>query len=213
MQIKLCGIRNVKHLQYAENAGATFVGLNFVHSSKRFISVETGKTISSAAKSTTPVGVFMNQDEATILKISKEAQLNWIQLHGDEPPAFCEALAKRFKVIKALRYDDATHPDRVNAYRECVSLFLIDGKRPGSGESWDWAQFSQDISLYRPFFLAGGLKPENVEAAIRSVLPDGVDTASGIEDEGQISERKIRHFCDAANGARTTPELNEAKAI
>lgn len=143
----------------------------------------------------------MDQNAADICHIMEQAKLSWIQLHGDEPPQVCAALSDRYHLIKALRVEEAMREDLIFAYKPHVSFFLIDGKKPGSGETWNWEGLASKLTSARPFFLAGGLTSENVGRAIGALKPYGVDTASGIEENGKISAARIQSFCESVQNA------------
>ena len=109
----------------------------------------------------------------------------WIQLHGKETPEVCEGIAAN--LIKAVRAGDEAQ------YTRAVKYLLYDGLIAGSGEAWAWQSLKPPGG--RPFFLAGGLHPDNVAEALRTVRPDGVDVASGIEESpGVKSLEKMRRF-------------------
>ena len=206
MLVKLCGIRSEDHVDMAQEAGADFIGLNFVPSSKRLIEPDMGRRISQRATQCATVGVFQDQSIEDVHSLASYCELDYIQLHGDESPEFCHLVATKYRVIKALRATVSMDQQTLDQYGNVVSHFLIDGNKPGSGQRWQWTGWPAQHRLPRPFFLAGGLTPENVNEAISVSSPQGVDTASGIESEGEICKHRVDAFCQYAKGFPRSPE-------
>jgi phosphoribosylanthranilate isomerase len=125
-----------------------------------------------------------------------------IQLHGDEDPAYCRSL-EPYPLIKSLRIGDS--PVSLDLYSYPVRAFLLDVKDDvlfgGTGRSFDWS-LAQGIDRKRPVILAGGLRPDNVKAAIRAVRPYGVDVCSGVEREpGKKDPVKLGEFMNEVRNA------------
>ncbi len=176
-------------------AGADFAGLNFVTGVRREIDMDAVDDIMFELGNVTAVGVFRDQDLDFIRRVARRTGLRWVQLHGAEPNFQCLDLGTQFRVIKALTAEDDPTP-----YEDCVDLFLMDGRLPGSGASWDYARV-QTVRAEKPLLLAGGLTPDNVRAAIRAAQPDGVDVASGVERDGEQDPELIHAFVRAARAA------------
>jgi phosphoribosylanthranilate isomerase len=122
-----------------------------------------------------------------------------VQLHGDESPSFCESLAG-LRLIKALRVDDEFAPESAARFR--VEAILLDtfsrSERGGTGRTFDWSLARRTREHVERLYLAGGLTPENVRAAVDAVEPYAVDVCSGIESEpGRKSHARMREFFDA----------------
>jgi len=217
-RVKICGITSIADAQVAAAAGADAVGLNFYRESPRFINVGLAGEISRALpESVTKVGVFVNATAAEILDIWERAGLDLVQLHGDEPPELIATLRKEsggdVPVMRAFRCSGSLAPvadylSRCAALGSPPQMLLIDAfckdRYGGSGELADWKLIADGRqSLHRlPDVLAGGLTPNNVSAAIASVAPVGVDTASGVEiSPGRKSPELVRAFVHAAQRA------------
>lgn len=194
-KIKLCGIRTIEGARACQEAKPDWVGLNFVPTSKRKVSLEEAKRLLPELGGIPAVGVFMNQSLEAIEEIARSLPLAWIQLHGRETPEFCRELSS-YRLIKAFSIREGFSPAILEPYAPWVEHFLFDAPLAGSGISFDWRLLSQVEGL--PFLLAGGLNPENVQEAIRSLHPFGVDTASGIEREGVSAPERIQDFCRKA---------------
>jgi phosphoribosylanthranilate isomerase len=197
MKVKICGITSYEDAALALDAGADALGFNFFPPSPRYIeSREANAIIRRLPPFTVTVGLFVNVErieslEETVLT----AGVQVIQLHGDEDPAYCRRLAK-YPLIKALRIGDK--PVELNPDSYPVRAFLLDVRDDllfgGTGKSFDW-NLTQGIDRKRPIILAGGLRPDNVRAAIRVVRPYGVDVCSGVEREpGKKDPVKLAEF-------------------
>jgi phosphoribosylanthranilate isomerase len=213
-QIKICGITSVKGARFASLAGADAIGLNFYDKSPRCIDLAAAEQVMPAIPNTvTKVGVFVNAEAGEITEIADRLDLDYLQLHGDEPPEFLGNFVQ-YKVIRAFRCgDDGFTP--ITAYLEsCRGLgrlpdaVLLDAHHPdqygGTGQAIDWGSVTQSREILGeiPLVLAGGLTPFNVTAAINTARPDAVDVASGVESApGSKDVLLIRAFCTTAKKA------------
>lgn len=213
-QIKTCGITSVKDARFASLAGADAIGLNFYDQSPRHIELAAAELMMPAIpKTVAKVGIFVNATAAEINEIADRLDLDYIQLHGDEPPEFLGNFPAR-KVIRAFRCgEDGFTP--ISAYLAgCQALgrmpdaVLLDACQPGeyggTGKALDWGGVAQNRELLgdAPLILAGGLTPFNVAEAIRTAHPDAVDVASGVESApGTKDLLLMRAFCSAAKKA------------
>ena len=210
-QIKICGVRDVSDAQSVAAAGADAVGLNFYPESCRYISMDTAEEIvASLPSGLARVGLFVNATDDEICQRFDQLGLDFIQLHGDEPPEFLLSLGGR-PVIRAFRlgpgglrpmvdYLDACRLPEVN-----LQALLIDAYHEsaygGSGMVADWDRLQSERELLEglPFILAGGLTAENVAEAVGTVRPAAVDTASGVEKSpGKKDPEMVRKFVTAA---------------
>ena len=200
VRIKICGITNEADAAAAVRAGADALGFIFYADSPRCVAPErAAEIVAGLPPFVVPVGVFVNAAAGDVDDICEAAGIQVVQLHGDETPGFCEALAglKR-PVIKAFRVRDASWRSDAAAYP--VGAVLLDtfaeDRYGGTGTTFDWRLV--EGSPHR-VILSGGLNPDNVAEAVRSVRPYGVDTGSGVEREpGRKDHGKIRAFVEAA---------------
>lgn len=195
--IKICGICRPRDGAAAAAAGADFVGLIFARQSKRVVDEQEAARIVEAVRATgdqvRTVGVFVNEDPGVIARTAAVVGLDLIQYHGDETADTIATVG--LPSIKALRVRDRL-PRFDGARNGDWTLFdtWTAEARGGTGRTFDWSLLA-DASTPRPFFLSGGLDPENVRGAIARVRPDGVDVSSGVEDEPRIkSHEKIERF-------------------
>jgi phosphoribosylanthranilate isomerase len=209
VQIKICGITRVEDAEAAIGLGADMLGLNFYARSPRCIAPAQAREIARAvAGRVRLVGVFVNMNLTELLRTAAEAELDAVQLHGDESPADCAVVAANYPVIRALKADARFSPAHAARFAACIGL-LLDTPTPahgGSGESFDWAGVRwQDVRSAVPdtkLFLAGGLHAGNVAQAIAVAHPDAVDVCSGVESaKGTKSVEKMREFVAAVRAA------------
>ncbi|MCX5778252.1 MAG: phosphoribosylanthranilate isomerase [Elusimicrobia bacterium] len=194
VKVKMCGVTNYDDALLITNAGAEYIGFNFVAGSARKISDKLAKTIiEKLPPFVTPVGIFVNEDPVVIAKYVKKCNLKMVQLHGDETPEYCSQLHEKIgvPVIKAFRMENDQMIDKISRYADAVQYYLLDSfvaETPGgTGEVFDWDMALKVKELGKPVFLAGGLTPDNVAEAIKKVMPFAVDVASGVE---RIPRRK-----------------------
>jgi len=195
LKVKICGITSPEDAIAACDAGADFIGLIFVPSSPRYVTRERAETIVRALRSRGRigpqiVGVFRDSSIDEMERTAETVELDLLQLHGQEAPAVVEELS--LPAIKAFRIHDKF--PATDGY-DAAAWHMFDTFHPtqdgGTGKVFDWSLLSRRASD-RPFFLAGGLDPDNAVAAITRVDPDAIDLSSGLEESPGIkSHSKI----------------------
>lgn len=200
VKIKICGITNLEDAKAAIEFGADALGFVFYNKSPRAISPDNARSIiSSLPPFTSTVGVFVDEDNTSIEEIASYAGLNVIQLHGDEPPQACRL---RKKVIKAIRVKELADIESLKSYSS-VSAFLLDAYAPdsygGTGQIFNW-DIAVEAKKFGNIILAGGLNHTNIENAIRTVKPYGIDVATGVEGirKGKKDLLKLKQFLEKA---------------
>ena len=208
-RIKICGIREPEHIGVAIDAGADYVGLNFIEGSPRQVDIPHARNLVAevCAASTTvePIALFADQPIAFIREVLDNADFRFIQLHGREDRAFVEQLAE-VKVFKAVPYDPAQIDNWRNPPSNVAALLIDAPTRPGeltggAGRAFDWQALADMDKTHLPgVILAGGLTPENVADAIKTVRPFAVDVSSGVESSRGVKDPGlIRAFCNAVH--------------
>jgi phosphoribosylanthranilate isomerase len=193
MFVKVCGITRLADALHAVDEGATAIGFVLWPRSPRAVTVERAAAISAELPShVMRVGVFVNDTVDRIRAIAERARLTAVQLHGDEPPAYADALD--WPVFRAVSVADLQLASEAWAPETPLLVDNIDPvRRGGTGAVIDWSQAAAMASKRR-IVLAGGLTPDNVASAIRAVRPFGVDVSSGVEaspgvkDFGKVAE-------------------------
>ena len=185
--------------------GADMIGFMFYSQSKRHITIEAAREIHSRLPPfLLRVGVFVNPEAADVTRAIAECGLSLLQFHGDEPSDFCTQFG--IMSLKAFRVRNAESIDQLAHYQ--TDAYLLDAyaasELGGTGEKFNWALAEEAKKYRKPFFLAGGLTPENVGAAIAQVHPYAVDVSSGVESApGKKDPAKIRAFLRAVHQAQT----------
>ena len=208
-KVKMCGISKVETIPAVVEAKPDYIGLVFAPS-KRQVTVEQAKTLVEALHkqckeqndmvSIKTVGVFVNETLDNLVTIANEANLDVVQLHGDEDEAFIQSLKERtnVEVWKAIQIRSAA--DAAAWIDSSADMLLFDAyhkdERGGTGDVFDWSCLD---TFERPFMLAGGIDSTNVARAIRTVRPYGIDISSGIETNGVKDDEKITAFTKIVN--------------
>lgn len=196
VKVKICGVRTPEEARAAVEAGADALGFNFWPRSPRYIApAEAALIADQLPPLLSLIGVFVNETRDRIIEAAETVGLHAVQLHGDEPPDFCEGFGS-VRVIKALRVGDDFDCRVLETYR--VAMILLDtsvkGTYGGTGHRFDWRK-AIEAKRYAPIILAGGLRADNIAEAITSVRPAAVDVCSGIEAEpGRKDLRKLREL-------------------
>lgn len=205
MRVKICGITRPEDAELAVSLGAWALGFILWPSSKRAAdpAVAAGIARSLRRRPVELVGVFVNQPLDEIEGYADTLGLSYVQLHGDEGPAFCAAVAQRTgaKVIKAARIRHASDLQDLERFHTDLHLLdtAVEGLRGGSGQTWDWDLLASRRSK-TPFLLSGGLTPDNVGEAIAAAHPWGVDVASGTEASPGVKDpEKLEAFFAAVD--------------
>ncbi|AQT68585.1 N-(5'-phosphoribosyl)anthranilate isomerase [Anaerohalosphaera lusitana] len=197
VKIKVCGITNVEDAMAAIDMGADLLGFNFYRESPRYLdAADALDIINKIPTFVDTAGVFVNPSMEELREIVELGFLNWVQLHGDEDPDFCDSLRyMNCRTIKAIRVKSQEDIKRAKDYYTDAVLF--DAYHPnyygGTGETFDWRLIDD---LNRRVFLAGGLDPDNAEDAV-SVGVYGIDVCSGIESSpGKKDLNEMKRFFD-----------------
>ena len=196
MKIKICGITSLEDAEAAVASGADLLGFVFRSGTPRALDPAAAGWIREV-NGVERVGVFLDSPLDRVLRIRDLLALDWVQLHGDEPDSYLEALGER--VIRRVPADSEVDWDRVaHLAARCLPLF-----DPGAGDgvAWAWEALRKRPPGIR-LGLAGGLTPDNVADAVRTVRPYLVDVSSGVEAAPAIKDHsKIRDFIAAARDA------------
>ena len=201
MFVKVCGITLREDAEAAVELGATALGFNFYRKSQRYADPAELDWVADLPSHIWKVGVFVNEDLATIRRLVAELKLDVVQLHGDEQPSDCP---RDLRVWKAIRVDYAFDASRVKKYP--AEAILLDGPAGraygGTGLTFDWTVAA---GLPVKVVVSGGLHAGNVAEAVRVMGAGGVDVSSGVErTPGHKDPEMIRAFIRAA---RATEEL------
>jgi len=210
MKIKVCGLTQSDQLKQVDELNVDYAGLIFYQRSQRFVlnklhSEEVRKLNLAIQK----VGVFVNASEEDIMTQIELYELDMVQLHGDETPAFCKHISNAVSVIKAFRITKNNEQNidwMIKPYEECCDYYLFDTNRNGAyggtGEKFDW-QILKNNKINKPFFLSGGIGFDDVEKVkgLQHPFLYAVDVNSrfeiepGVKNIGQV-EMFVKQFKD-----------------
>lgn len=197
--VKMCGVTRPQDAAVAAELGVSAIGLIFWRDSPRAVTMTRARQVVGALPPfTTVVGVFVDQPVQEVIETAVSLGLGAVQLHGHEGVDVLERIP--FRVIKALDEGEYATSEWASAPGERVTILLdaIDPvRRGGTGERIDW-RVAADLARQRRVILSGGLRPDNVAAAVRAVRPYAVDVASGVEREPGVKDHaRMRAFMDA----------------
>jgi phosphoribosylanthranilate isomerase len=205
MNIKICGITEMKQLQQLDGLEIDFAGLIFYKDSPRFIGEKISKSeLKKADLDTKKVGVFMNPEMIEVLDAIDDYGLDVVQLHGDESPEMCDDLSSEVEVIKAFRVTEGSEIDKMISQYDAVCDYYMFSARGlkenlgGQGQPFDWSILSK-AKIEKPFFISGGIGVENALKLKAFKHPDlfGADvnsrleTSPGVKDMSKVLQFKM----------------------
>ena len=196
-RIKMCGLRRTEDIEAANRLVPEYIGFVFAPASRRYVSPAEADTLRRSLRpGIRAVGVFVNEELETVSRLLQEGIIDIAQLHGDEDGDYISRLRNSAgkPVIRAFRVKGEA--DLRAAEGSPADMILLDAGA-GDGKTFDWSLLS---SVSRPYFLAGGLTPENAAEAVERFRPFAVDVSSGIETAGFKDFEKMRAFVRAVRG-------------
>ena len=184
-KVKICGLRTKEAVQAAVEAGADYIGFVFADSRRKVSPKEANTLAQLIPASVKKVGVFVSPSLEELQEVLREVSLDLIQINGDYDEV-CRSLG--LPIIRAL----AVGKDK-QLFSEVADYYLFDAPTAGSGVRFDWEAFDAQNAI-KPYFIAGGLTPENVADCIAHFHPYAVDVSSGVETDGKKDVDKIKAF-------------------
>lgn len=186
-KIKICGLTRMADIAAVNAAKPDYIGFVFTESRRRVVPEQAAALRAVLSPGIVPVGVFVNQPAAEILRLLRAGIISIAQLHGQESDADIRQIQRAgFPVIRAFRVQNAA--DAARALQSPADILLLDSGSGGTGQVFDWSLVPK---IDRPWFLAGGLSPENVAQAAKTLHPWGMDVSSGAETDGKKDLAKI----------------------
>ena len=195
IRIKLCGLSRVCDIEATNELKPDYIGFVFAPGSRRYVPPCRARELKEMLlPGIQTVGVFVREDPEVIVGLLDDGIIDLAQLHGGEDEDYIHRLRELTDrpVIKAFRID--SEEDIRAAEASSADYILLDSGSGGTGTAFDWKLLSD---MKRPYFLAGGLDPDNAGEAVRRLKPCGVDVSSGIETEGQKDKSKMAAFVHA----------------
>ena len=193
-KIKLCGLSRPCDIQTANELMPEYIGFVFAPKSKRYIDPQQAARLKELlSPDIRAVGVFVDEAPDTVAALLNSGVIDIAQLHGGEDEAYIQRLRQRTDkpIIKAFQIK--SRHDLAEA-KACTADHILLDSGAGTGNVFDWSVLK---NAKRPYFLAGGLSPDNVGDAVRLLHPYAVDVSSGIETDGRKDEEKAAAFIAA----------------
>ena len=193
-KIKLCGLSRMEDIETVNAIKPDFIGFVFAERSKRRVSpLKATELKSKLDPDIKAVGVFLNDDLDMVAAMLNLGIVDLVQLHGAEDEDYLQKLRKITDkpIIKAFIIRSPEDVERAES--STADYVLLDGGK-GEGKSFDWSLL-KDIK--RPYFLAGGLNPDNASEAVKTLKPFAVDVSTGIETDGKKDSEKMTAFAAA----------------
>ncbi len=191
-KIKLCGLKSLDDIEIINKYNPEYIGFVFYKKSKRYIDYKTAKILKNALnKNILAVGVFVNEDINTVVKLLNQNIIDIAQLHGNESENYIKTLKKLTNktIIKAFKVENTL--DIKKAKQSQADFVLLDSGTGGTGQTFNWSLIK---NFERPYFLAGGLNNKNIKTALNILSPYALDVSSGIETSGKKDPEKIKAF-------------------
>lgn len=201
-KVKICGLKEVQHVQAAVQAGADAIGFVFAPS-KRQVTIEQAQQLAKhVPDGIKKIGVFVNPTPEELRSAVLTVPLDYVQYHGEESPEFI--IQQGYPSIKALSVLCAEDVQAATNYDVDYYLFDAPGTdyKGGSGHTFDWTLLEAAGMPQHKLILAGGLKLDNIQEALSLVSPFMVDVSSGVETEGSKDTAKITAFLQAVKRGR-----------
>lgn len=197
-RIKMCGLTALSDIYEANSLAPDYIGFVFAKKSRRYLDPGKAALLKKALKpGIRAVGVFVDEDPLYIRSLAEEKIIDMVQLHGTEDEDYIKRLRELTSapIIKAFQVRSGKDLSRVET---CSADHILLDSGTGSGQTFNWELLSE---TGRPYFLAGGLTPDNVGRAVSLLHPYGVDVSSGIETGGKKDALKMRRFMEAVQGS------------
>ena len=208
-KVKICGLKSLTDVEIVNKYLPEYVGFVFADT-KRFVSDELASKMKQALdQRIQSVGVFVNEPQEHIISLYEQGIIDLVQLHGDESMEYIHELKKKINapIIKAVRVQNAEQV-REELQQE-ADFMLFDtykkGTYGGSGERFSLVILEESLKEEenkRPYFLAGGLTPDNITEVLGSVYCYCVDVSTGVETDGSKDEEKVREFIERVRGVK-----------
>jgi phosphoribosylanthranilate isomerase len=208
VEIKICGVTNVKDARACAELGAGMIGFNFYRRSPRYVEPNVARRMIEALPAgVCSVGVFVDADADEIRNTAEATAIRCVQLHGNTSADTCSELAHKYRVIRAFSTNLRFRPEEISPFSNCD--VLVDAHHPnlrgGTGLTCDWLAARTSCSFTRFLILSGGLTEQNVGKALAIVAPQAVDVCSGVESAPGVKDhRALEGFITAVRTGRSS---------
>ncbi|MCR5794733.1 MAG: phosphoribosylanthranilate isomerase [Solobacterium sp.] len=196
--VKICGLMSVQDIRAVNETEADFAGMILSEGFRRSVSMPEARLMKGELSPRIKMcGVFVNAPIEYIRKFIEEGVIDIVQLHGNEDEAFIGGLKQEYPDIPVIRAFTVKNAEDVRRAESSAADMIILDAGKGTGKAFDWDLLED---MHREYILAGGLTPDNVAEAVRTLQPYGADTSSGVETDGRKDREKIHAFVKNAKG-------------
>ncbi len=196
-KIKICGLRRPEDIAAVNQYRPDYVGFVFAPGKRQVTPIQAAALVQNLSPAICPVGVFVNAPEEMICGLVEAGTIRVVQFHGQETEEAIVRMKRRFPdvpVIRAVSMKENHELSRWDASE--ADYLLLDAGSGGTGHTFDHSLITQAGAIQKPWFLAGGMQPDNVQKAIASFTPFGIDCSSGVETDGWKNPVKIRQIIE-----------------
>lgn len=188
VKLKVCGLFRPEDIEYVNEAMPDYCGfvIGFPRSHRNVSPQQVRVLRAALAKGILPIGVFVDQPIHTVAELVLDGTLHGVQLHGREDEIYIQKLRQKIGNAPIMKAFPVKSAEDVEAALKSTADYILLDSGQGSGQTFDWSLLAK---VTRPFFLAGGLGPDNLERAMKEIHPWGVDLSSGVE-ENRIKVRE-----------------------
>ena len=212
-KIKICGLKRPEDITYVNEAKPDYCGfiIEFPKSSRNVTGALVRELTAKLNPDIIPVGVFVNVAPERVEELLLDGTIHIAQLHGQEDEAYIKKLKSLtdHPVMKAFSIQEKKDLDAAAA--SSADLILLDHGKGGTGETFDWSLL--EGWRKRPYFLAGGLNPENIPEAIQRIHPWGIDLSSAVETDGKKDRGKILQAVKTVRNFESSKHFLENKKV
>lgn len=205
MKVKMCGMRRIEDIAYANEVRPDAIGYIFFKKSKRYVTGKQARSLDQNLNQTIQsVGVFVNETIKNVVEIAKEVPLDVIQLHGDEDLDYIKDLKTKieipiWKAVRVKETKDIKEAEQLPVDRLLLDTFTEEDIYGGTGKVMNYDLIPKE-GISKPFFIAGGLHRKNIKEIIEKVHPYGIDISSGIESDGHKDLTKMKEIMEITGG-------------
>lgn len=192
VKTKICGLSRTVDITFVNEAGPDYVGFVFADSRRKVTADQARMLKEHLSPAIAAVGVFVNESPKRMVALANERVIDIIQLHGNEDNQLIASLRNETDAAIIQAFSISSKEDLYKVNESDADYFLLDHGRGGTGSAFDWQLLERTVEFQKPFFLAGGMKPENVAYAAEHYHPFGIDISSGVESNGYKDEKKIK---------------------
>lgn len=200
-KIKICGLRRPEDIAAVNQYRPDYAGFVFAPGRRQVTPAQAAALVPELSPEICPVGVFVNAPEEMICGLVEAGTIRMIQFHGQETEEAITRMKRRFPDVPVIRAVSMKENHELRRWDASdADYLLLDAGSGGTGHTFDHSLITQAGTIQKPWFLAGGMQPDNVQEAMASFSPFGIDCSSGVETDGWKDPAKIRQIIEKVRG-------------